>query len=101
MGRSHLGPRCYQLSVGSDGISGALRGVARSAQRGDFVGRGDAVRRRSAGRLHVLLAFAVAGVAAQAFLEVRVRTEVLHLPGMARRAKFVRLLRERQAGQRD
>jgi hypothetical protein len=70
------------------------RGMASAAERGNFVRRGDPVRRRGAGGGTVLHAGSVTGVATQSFLEVLVGQEIGDLLGVARGAEFMRLLSE-------
>lgn len=85
-------PRQHQHAMLAAAILLLLRAVALSAKRRDFVGRGDAIRRDGACRVAMLEARAVAYVAAQALLKVRVRLEIRDLFGVARTAKLMHLL---------
>ena len=72
--------------------------VAPAAEGGDFVRCGDAVRRDGSSGITVFHTGAVAGVAAQSFLEMRVGLKVGDLLGVAWRAEFVRLLGQNGRG---
>lgn len=63
--------------------------VARTAQRRNLVRRGDTVRLRGTGRIAVRLALAVADVAIEPLLQMRMRAEVLRHRRVARAAHLV------------
>ena len=75
-----------------------LAAMASAAESGHFVRRGHAVRRDGSSGITVFHTGAVAGVAAQSFLEMRVGLEVGDLLGVAWRAEFVRLLGQNGRG---
>ena len=99
VGGFDFGPRHDQLSVLAFEELLLFHGMASAAEGRDFVRRGHAVRRDGSCRGAMLHAWAVAGVATQAFLEMLVGLKIRDLLAMARRAEFVSFLG--QQGQRQ